>query len=394
MELKKGQVIGKWRLDKPLGAGGQGAVWQARYVDDRHSPATALKICSGSAEKARARFEREISLLQEQNHPGIVRVRDTGAHNGVPYFVMELATTTLARVAGMELSGTRLIRESHELLLRFIRQACGAVAHLHDKGVLHRDLKPANILLMLEPPEPMRAVVADLGIASNELEQGNLTATHETIGTPAFRAPEAILGAHTARSDVYALGKTIEAVFNRAVPVEIGPGKCLRDQRLTGLLWDTLDDILARACAFDPAERYESAGALLNALPEIVLELAPKDPRQSQLQRPSRISLSNSEKVALSDVVARCPASGDTTSLRQVQHVSRLSEYQFAMAMRRLGDVGFLETVPAEDYNGEKYMIVNPTRAAIKWAQDHEEEMTAAIAEVAPRAPDDDDIPF
>lgn len=218
MELKKNLVIGKWRLNKPLGQGGQGTVWQARYVDEHHSPATAVKICSSTAEKARARFEQEISLLKEQSHPGIVRVRDAGTHNGFPYFAMELATITLARVAGMELSGTRLIRESHELILRFIRQACGAVAHLHEKGVLHRDLKPANILLMLEPPEPMRAVIADLGIASNELEQGNLTATHETIGTPAFRAPEAIRGAHTARSDVYAFGKTIEAVFNRQYP--------------------------------------------------------------------------------------------------------------------------------------------------------------------------------
>jgi eukaryotic-like serine/threonine-protein kinase len=392
--LKKEQIVGKWRLDKKLGAGGQGVVWQVRYVDDSHSPSAALKVLSSLTDKARSRFERELKLLTEQNHAGIVRIRDAGEYKSFPYFVMERATTTLARVVSTDLSGNRLVRESRELLLRFIRQACEGVAHLHHKGVLHRDIKPSNILLMLEPPEPMRAVVSDLGIAAVEVEQGLLTATHETVGTAGFRAPEALQGIHTPRSDVYSFGKTMEAVFNRAPSVDIGPGKCVRDQRLTSSLWDALDEVLAKACAFDPATRYENAGALLEALPDTMLELVYKDTHQARRQRPASISLSTSERVALSDVVAKCPATDDTTNLSQVRHGTRLSEYQFAMAFRRLGDVGFLEMVPAEDDHGNRYTIVSPTPAGIRWAQDHSDEMASAIAEFAPRATEDDDIPF
>jgi serine/threonine-protein kinase len=186
--LRSKDVVGKWRLEKELGAGGQGAVWRARYMEDRHSPAAALKICSGRSEKARARFSRELDLLRAQNHPGVVRVRDSGEHRGIPYFVMELATTTFAQVAAAESAGTRLVLESRELVFRLLRQTCEAVAHLHDAGVLHRDIKPSNVLLMLDPPEPMRAVLADFGIGANESDRGKLTATHEMIGTPAFRA--------------------------------------------------------------------------------------------------------------------------------------------------------------------------------------------------------------
>ena len=109
MEFKKNDVVGKWRLEKQLGAGGQATVWRGRYVDDEHSPPAAIKICSGSLDKAKARFSRELDLLRNNTHPGIVCVRDSGVHQGQPYFSMELATTTLAHIAVAESTGTRLI---------------------------------------------------------------------------------------------------------------------------------------------------------------------------------------------------------------------------------------------------------------------------------------------
>lgn len=393
-ELKKGDVVGKWRLEKPLGTGGQGTVWRARYIDDPHCPAVAIKICNGGSEKARSRFAREQELLKAQNHPGIVRVRDSGRHRGSPFFVMELASTTLAQIAAAESAGTRLIVESRELLLRFIRQTCEAVAHLHGNGILHRDLKPSNILLMLDPPEPLRAVVADLGIAAAESEQGKLTATHETIGTPEFRAPESLTGQHTTRSDVYALGKTIEAVFNRCAPPTLGPGKCRRDDQLATELWDSLDRVLLRACAFDPALRYESASELLDDLPIAVLGLAGTRISTSALTSGSAASLSVPERVALFEAIAACPSPGDHVTAHMLRQ-KNLRGYSLSMSLRRLVNYGFLETQSLENDFGNPYTAFQPTARGTEWAHLHDADMLAAVAEIAQDpSPPEDDIPF
>src|SRR5436190_586419 len=110
--LKKNSSVGDWILDKELGSGGQGVVWKVRYSGDKHSPPAALKICSDPSAKARSRFAREVALQREQQDPGIMCVRDTGEHNGAPYYVMELATVSLDRVITGDTAGTRLVRES------------------------------------------------------------------------------------------------------------------------------------------------------------------------------------------------------------------------------------------------------------------------------------------
>jgi len=240
----------------------------------------------------------------------------------------------------------------------------------------------------------MRAVVADLGIASVVTEQGMLTATHETIGTPAFRAPEALNGSHTTRSDVYSLGKTIEAVINRGAPIGLGPGKCLRDQRMTSVLWDTLDEILMRACAFDPAARHADAAELLTSLPELVLDLDHQSSPAVRVQRRSTIALKPAECATLADAIAASSWAGNSAGLYAVQHRSRLTEYRFALAVNRLADIGFLQMSSAEDERGEHYLVVSPTAAAFSWAQEHEQEIAAALAEFAPRSATDDEIPF
>ena len=228
VELKSKVPIGDWILDKELGTGGQGVVWKVRYARDKHSPPGALKICTQDGEKARARFSREIELLRKLNHPGIVQVRHASQHEGTPYYVMEFATTSLERVVTADTAGPRLVRDSGALLLNFVRQACAGLAHLHEAGILHRDVKPSNVLLMLDPPDPMKAVIADLGIAAHDAEQRKLTATHEVIGSQGFRAPESLAGIHTAASDVYAFGKTLEFVFSRGLAASVGPGQCSR----------------------------------------------------------------------------------------------------------------------------------------------------------------------
>ena len=392
--LAKNEEVGKWRIEKQLGAGGQASVWRVRYIADNHSPLGALKICSSPTTKAKERFNREIQLLQSQNHPGIVRVREFGVHKSMPFFVMELATTTLEHVAAPESTGTRLILESREILLRLLRQSCEAIAHLHRSDILHRDIKPSNILLMLDPPEAIRAVVSDLGIAANEVDQGQLTATHETIGTPAFRAPESLTGRHTKQSDVYSLGKTIESVFNKGPSREVGPGRCLRDQRLTNDLWDALDAVLQCACAFNPSDRYEDASRLLEAMPDIILGLKHTNAPKIHDQRPTTISLNVAERITLFYIIAECPAVDETVILTYVRNQTqkRLTDYNFSVSVHRLVEIEFVEISRVEDQNGHLYTHARPTRLGVNWAQTHSEEMNNAVAESAPNT--SDDIPF
>jgi serine/threonine protein kinase len=247
---------------------------------------------------------------------------------------------------------------------------------------------------MLDPREPSRAVISDLGIAANEEEQGGITVTHEVVGTPTFRAPEALTGRHSTRSDVYSLGKTIEAALNGGVPIEIGPGKCLRDERLTPELWNAVDNLLSSACAFDPALRFEDAAALLKAFPLTVVGLRTPSERSEAVDPSSEIVLKVAERFALSEVISRCPSGEDWGNLEEIKRYSKLNEYYFSISVRRLESLKLIQTEKAEGDFGNTYSVVRPTSVGIKWADDHHEEMTAAMAEVAPKVAKGDDIPF
>lgn len=380
LDLRKGQTIGSWKLEQPLGEGGQAAVWSVRHSKEHHCQPGAVKICKVLSPKAIARFQQEIRLLKAHRHLGIVSVRDEGVHHERPFFVMERATTTFEKAIKGETEGTRLLRESPALMLELFRGACEAVAHLHSNGVLHRDIKPSNILLFLSPKEAMRAVISDLGIGSSEVEQGQLTATHESIGTPIYRAPEAAYGRHTKASDVYSLGKTLEHVLSRKVPPAHGPGRCSRDTLLSDALFDELDGVLQKACQVDPDGRYRDAGELVSALPTVVLTT-----KSAQVATSSRRdSLSKDEELVLKKVIGHCPIGGDFVGVWQLQPTKSRPHFTFSLALRRLKELGLITDVDAFDESGERYPAVHPTDKGIQWAQAHLQQELQEL----------DDIPF
>lgn len=390
---EKDSVVGSWRLDKLIGTGGQAMVWRARHVTEKHSPPAAIKVLPRLDAKSMVRFRREVHLLKSHKHPGIVSVRDHGEQDGIPYLVMELANASFDRLSANDSGGVRVLNETPTLLINFFRQACGAIAHLHANGVVHRDIKPSNILLMLDGPDPMRATVCDLGISAAVGEQRILTSTHESIGTPIYRAPEAIFGSHTKESDIYSLGKTLEFLFTRLTPSQMGPGRCARDARLTSVVWDALDDVMSKACALDPAHRYSDVGELLGALPALVVTLfASSSPSARTRVEPS---LSTAEAITLAIIIAASPTKRESISVYSAQNESPLANYDTSIAIRNLEAVGLIESFENEDHNGNTFTALRPTASGVQWAIRHPEEMAATTSPDRSTADAADDrIPF
>lgn len=399
MELTHGTQIGDWRLDKPIGSGGQGTVWQVRYTKAKHSPPAALKLCRSQDAQARARFAREADLLAKFDHPGIIRIRDRGQWQDIPFVVMERATVSLGCLADPEAGpGAQLLRVSPTLLLRFFRQVCEAVAHLHAEGVLHRDLKPSNLLLVQDGREPLRAVVADLGIAVAEAAQGELTKTHEVVGPMIYRAPEVGVGNKaTKRSDVYGLARVLEYLVTGQHPAELEPAPCPRGGQLDEVLCEALDAIIARGTSWKPADRFADAADVVSALPRTVVTVA-----GGTIARPGGEESSLDDRAAsvLGCLIAESADQGEV-SMFQVRHElrGRVTGYDLAMAVRRLVRAGLVHERSDADINGNEFTLLRVTDAGIAWADQNDDRVRTLTGRGSPPEKSsadfsDDEIPF
>ena len=206
--------IGPYRLERELGRGGMGTVYLAR--DLKHDRPVAFKLFTSAATfKIDAeRFRREIATAARLQHPHICSVYDSGeTAEGLWY--------TMPFIQGESLRD-RLQREgrlSVEEALRITREMAQALAYAHREGVVHRDVKPANILLT-EDGVPL---LADFGIARSLVHQQgeNLTQSGTGIGTPAYMAPEQVMGQPAdARADQYALAATCYEMLTGRPPHE------------------------------------------------------------------------------------------------------------------------------------------------------------------------------
>jgi serine/threonine protein kinase len=214
--------IGRYRLIEVVGQGGMGEVWRAEQEKPiRRTVALKLIKLGMDTREVIARFEAERQALALMNHPNVAKVLDAGAsETGRPYFVMEY-------VAGEPITGfcdrhAYTIRQRLGLFL----QACAAVAHAHQKGILHRDLKPGNILVTLESGQPQVKVI-DFGIAKAlEARPGEQTLhTHagQIIGTPEYMPPEQALTEGRdvdTRSDIYSLGVVLYELLGGVLPFD------------------------------------------------------------------------------------------------------------------------------------------------------------------------------
>ena len=270
-------VAGRYVVDREIGRGGMATVYLAR--DTKHRRPVAVKVLDADLARGMGadRFLREIEITANLQHPHILPLHDSGEHDGLVYYVMPY-------VAGESLR-ERLARE-HRLpvaeAVRIARDVAGALDHAHRRGVVHRDIKPGNILL-----DDGEAIVADFGIARaiNEAVGGPTpdrdrasTRPGVALGTPAYMSPEQSRGGEelTGRSDVYSLGCVLYEMLAGAPPFTAPSAQALLARhlhepppRLGGVRPDVplhVEQAVARALAKEPADRFETAGDLADAL--------------------------------------------------------------------------------------------------------------------------------
>ncbi len=261
--------FGRYELRRELGRGGVGVVWEA--WDPKLGRAVALKTLlagDGASEAQLGRFLREVRAAAGLRHPHIVPVHDAGEVEGRPYLTMDL-------VDGRSLDQLLTApdppapRRVVELLVPIVR----ALSHAHGQGIVHRDVKPENILV----DQAGHPYLTDFGLARDLSDATRLTRTDQTVGTPAFMAPEQLRGrTPDPRMDVYGLGATLYEALVGRVPFE---GESFPDLLRQVLLDEPapprlvnprvardLEAIVLVCLEKDPARRYPTAAALAEDL--------------------------------------------------------------------------------------------------------------------------------
>ncbi|MEU4208446.1 serine/threonine-protein kinase [Streptomyces sp. NPDC026206] len=263
---KQGVLLdGRYRLEERIGSGGMGQVWAA--FDERMRRAVAVKLLSDTIDAhdtvTVARFQREARAAGGLSSPYIVTVHDYGEGDldGRPtlYLVME-------RLRGRTLD--RILAEgppTAETAMAWSVQICQALDAAHRAGLVHRDIKPANVMVTDEGV----VKVLDFGIARFVGETASyttLTATHATVGTPAYMSPEQFQGAKDigAASDLYSFGCLLYTLLCGRPPFTGASPYALLRQHL-----DT---------APEPPSRRRPG--LSRHLDRLVLDLLQKDPRR------------------------------------------------------------------------------------------------------------------
>jgi Protein kinase domain len=253
----------RWRIEGPLGEGGQGWTYKVRRTASPDKQAYVLKRLKNKDRLAR--FQTEIAVLKKLQHSSILRIIETAENSEEPFFVTEFCEgpdLSKANLSGMDLL-TRL---------RIFRQVCGAVAAAHAVEILHRDLKPSNIFIRRDGS----VVVGDFGLCIdlNDAKE-RATMTSEAIGARMYIAPEVESGRveePAASSDVYSLGKVLYFILSTRELLREDYAEPEYDLRTKNagseihFVYELLDKTLKK----DPEQRFQNAALLLESLDNVL----------------------------------------------------------------------------------------------------------------------------
>ena len=274
MPRNPGEHFAGYTIIRLIGRGGMGEIYLARHP---HLPRNeALKVLPAELSRDpmyRQRFVREAELASSVVHPSIVTIFNSGEYDGHLWIAMEY-------IDGID--GLKLLRQHPgglqvPTVVAVVRSIGAALDRAHAHGLLHRDVKPANILLQdPQGPEP-RVLLADFGIAKSQQDVSNLTSTNMFLGTVAYAAPEQLLGDPVdGRADQYSLAATVYELITGRPPFQGANSASIiahhlhtdapHASDLRRGISPAVDDVLSRALAKPPADRYESCRAFAAAL--------------------------------------------------------------------------------------------------------------------------------
>lgn len=271
MDNLLGQNLGRYHVIEPLGQGGMASVYKA--FDTTLERNVAIKIIRTDKKEGTEqneflkRFIREAKALAQLDHPYILKVLDYGEQEGMPYLVMPF-------VPGGTLKGKMGQPMPYRQAAALLAPIAQALDYAHHRNIIHRDVKPANILLT----ETNTPLLSDFGIAKiiESGESTQLTATGVGIGTPDYMAPEQWLGKTDARTDIYSLGIVFFQMVTGHLPFSADtPAAVLikhmqdplpRPKSFVQNLPDAVEQVLFKALAKEPENRFQDMGAFADAL--------------------------------------------------------------------------------------------------------------------------------
>ena len=316
-DLQSGTILGLYRIEHPIGAGGMGQVFCA--TDTRLNRLVAIKVLPGELagnEEMRSRFGDEAKAVAALAHPHICTLYDVGRHEEIDFLVMEhLRGETLAsKLAGGPLPPEQALAHAIEI--------ASALDHAHRQGIVHRDLKPANIMLTASGAKLLdfglaKLRTADASLAHSdathavamagapepyaaEAAAGHMTRRGAILGTLRYMSPEQLEGRSIdARSDLFSFGALFHETLTgtrafdghsearvRSAIVESEPTAV---STLQPAVPRAIDDIVRRCLSKDPARRFQTAADLLHQLQRVAESMHTAERTASKWRRPAAI---------------------------------------------------------------------------------------------------------
>jgi serine/threonine protein kinase len=286
-DLRAGVFLGGCRIKRLIGRGGMGVVYLAEQVGLGRE--VALKVIAPELSQDlafRQRFGREARMAASLEHPNVVTVYEAGEDEGQLFLVMRY-------IDGQDLR-QRITSEgalAPELAESVIWQVASALDKAHGEGLVHRDIKPANVLIA-RAPHGLSAYLSDFGLTKHVDSLSELTQTGNWVGTADYVAPEQIQGERVdARTDVYALGCVLYEALTGSVPyprdsdmakmwahVNTPPPRATERR---GDLPAAFDEVVQRALAKNPDQRFPSAGDLARAVQAALENRTATEPERS-----------------------------------------------------------------------------------------------------------------